>query len=316
MASESASASSTPTPEPAGPAAEPSPAAAARALAELRTRQTQVLAERRRSDPRWVSLATTTLAVAGVAVREAGEDWRHRRNARIAIGAASAAAGLPWGGTARADLWLGSPAPTAALSPAASTSLSPAASSSPASSDDVDWTGPDYAPMRGVLRATGRSISSTLAVTALGRVAIGRLRARGVPRLWIADCALIVLSRLLGAHNSRRTEAALQQAARDVGTAAIDGVETPALAPQLADPTAFSLVALLLPASAVREDLLAEALPLDRVVLADRLAALARAGLIEPNRRGRLRPRPWWTLTDRGRELATAHVAALRRRVR
>lgn len=300
MASESASASSTPTPEPAGAAAEPSPAEAARAVAELRTRQTQVLAERRRRDPRWVSVATTTLTVAGVAVRETDESWRHRRRVRIAIGAASAAAGLPWGGTARADLWLAPPVHTLA-----------------SGDEDADWQDPDYGPMRGVMRATGRSISSTLVVAALGRVAIGRLRARGVRRLWIADCALIVVSRLLGTFNARRTEAALSEAAREVEAAAIDGVEAPALAPQLAEPTAFSIAALLLPASAVREDLLAEALPLDRVVLADRLAALARAGTIEHEQRGRLRRRSaWWSLTARGRELATAHAAALRRLAR
>lgn len=295
MAPEPASASHTPAPDPAGAATEPTPAEAARAVAELATRQAQVLAERRRRDPRWLAATTTALAVAGVATREAGEEWRHRRNVRIALGVASAAAGLPWGGTARADLWLGDAA---------------------ALTGDDAWKSEAVAPMRGVLGATGRSVGSTLAVSALGRIAIGRLRARGVPRLWIADCALVVVARLLGAHNARQAEAALEQAARQVEAAAIDAADSPALVPALADPAAFSLAALLLPASAAREDLLAAALPLDRVVLADRLAALARAGLVESEQRGRLRRSTWWSLTDRGRELATTHAAALRQRTR
>jgi len=267
------------------------PADAARALAELRTRQAQLLAERR-TDPRWLTAATLALSAAGIATRQLDEAWPHRRRVRTLVVVANLVAGLPWGSATRADLWLGDPA---------------ALASGDALKDEAN------APVLRAMATTGSTVGSTFALGALGRLAVGRLRARGVRLLWIADVALLVVMRLLALRSTARTTAALRAAAREVEAASTDAIEAPALAPQLADPTAFSIAALLLPARAAREDLLAEALPLDRVVLADRLAALARAGLVASQRRGRLRAQPWWSLTARGRELATAHAAALRR---
>jgi hypothetical protein len=280
----------------ASPSPSPSPADAARALDELRLRRTQaVLAAQLRPDPRWVAIGSAALSVAGVAARQVDPEWPHRRRLRIAIGVASAVTGLPWRGSARAELWFGGPETF---------------------TDEAQWKSAENAPVRQLTRSSCGAVSATLALVVAGRIAVIRLRARGVRRLWIAELALLALARVAAESTRLRGQTTMARTASEVEAAAIDGVETPALAPQLADPTAFSIAALLLPARAAREDLLAEALPLDRVVLADRLAALARAGLIERQQRGRLRRNTWWSLTDRGRELATAHAAALHRLAR
>ncbi|MBB4661856.1 hypothetical protein [Conexibacter arvalis] len=274
--------------------AAPSPAEARRALGELRLRQAQVLAERRRRDPRWATALGTALALTSIGARSL-DGWRHQRRLRYAIGGASVVAGLPWSGAAGADLWLGDPA---------------------AFGDEQAWKRAEAAPVLGLMRTSCGSVGALLAVVALSRIAIARLRARGVRMLWIADCLVLLLSRLAAARARRTSEAALERAAREVAAAELRAVDAPSPAPQLADLADFSIAALLLPARAAREEMLAAAIPLDRVVLADRLAALTRAGLVERERRGRLRPRRWLSLTPRGRELATAHVAALQARAR
>lgn len=271
----------------------PGPADAARRLAELQLHRTQVQTAARVGQRRWVLPLSVGIAFA----QEAARSLTGPR--------------APW---VRHSLSAVSIASTFISQPAAPVTLG--YDFDPAQLDDDR----DAELFENAFRLAHNPLPMLAVSIGIGvgsRRLTRLLRERERPHAWLLAATAVALLQVPAALVTRRTRQRVWEAqrARDVTDPAAARREDPpaALHPLLAgDPAAFSIVGLLAACDEATVDLLAAAIPLDRGVLADRLGALVRAGLVTVERRGRLRPRTWAQLTERGRGVARAHAAALR----